>query len=146
MVIDIPPSSRGAGLALDRYYLVIIETQAELAEFERYLHEPRVRPTPPDLLDHRASGLSSDQVIITQLDPPEPGWPWVSICKWPDSFARAGREQNLPMARGAYTMESFETAEALQVHHAQLLQSLEQKHGATVRQIAGELLSEPGTA
>ena len=41
MVIDIPPHLAGQGLALDRYYIVMIETNEELAAFEAFLTADR---------------------------------------------------------------------------------------------------------
>jgi hypothetical protein len=55
LVIDIPPPYAGAGLALARYYPVIVETGEELVEFEAFLDEDRPGLRPPDLLDRRPS-------------------------------------------------------------------------------------------
>jgi len=108
LVIDIPVGSRGAGLALGRYYPVILETEAEVDEFDRFLQRLRPKAVRPDIFDHRPSAFHSEQILVTRFEPPELGWPWASICKWPDSFARSGLDQGLAMARGCYTMELFE--------------------------------------
>src|SRR3546814_10468849 len=43
LLIDIPLRFSGGGLALGRYYPVILESLAEMHEFEAYLCEPRMR-------------------------------------------------------------------------------------------------------
>src|SRR3546814_20732035 len=42
LLIDIPLRFSGGGLALGRYYPVILESLAEMHEFEAYLCEPRM--------------------------------------------------------------------------------------------------------
>lgn len=146
LVIDVPVGSRGPGLALDRYYVAILESEAEVAEMERLLAEPRSVPVPPDLFDDRPSGLLTDTILVSRYDPPKQGWPWLSICRWPASFAAAGGDLGMNMARGCYTMEAFQTPAALEAHQAELLESLAREHSITVRTLSADRMPAPGTA
>ena len=91
LVIDLPVSNRGAGLPLGRYYPIILETDDECAEIERFLNAPRRAAVRSDILDLRPSQLRSDNVLISRYDPPVAGWPWLSVCRWPDSSRRPRR-------------------------------------------------------
>ena len=68
-----PVGTRGAGLALGRYYVVLPETDDELLEFERFLVAPRLPPARPDLLDERPLAVRSGTVTIIRYAPPCPG-------------------------------------------------------------------------
>lgn len=146
LVIELPPEMRGVGLALGRYYPIIVENADELAELDRFLEVVRAQAITPSLLDHRPSALRSPHVVITRYDPPQLGWPWVSICRWPDGFTQAAAAQGVAMARGGYTMEMFENSGALEAHSEVLLQSLAARHGLSVRLIAGDALPAAGRA
>lgn len=147
LVIDIPPGLRGEGLALARYYAIILETDIELRELEDFLDAPRDAPVPPDLLDHRPSALRADSVLISRYDPPEEGWPWLMVCRWPESYASIAREvPGCAMARGCYTTELFERPEHLDAHSLALLESLGANHELSIRLIAAEALPPAGNA
>ena len=146
LVIDIPPSARGVGLALGRYYAIVLETDAERAELERYLHETREGPVPPDLLDHRPSALVSDHVLISSYDPPAEGWPWLLVCRWPASLTAGIVEPKVSMARGCYSMELFHSREAMEEGSVLLIQTLSAEHEISVRLLAADQMSAPGTA
>ena len=115
MAIDIPPNLAGAGLALDRYYIVMIETETELAEFEDFLASDRAALQPPNLLDRRPSNLEAAAISFFEFAPPEPGWPWILLCYWPRRFARMFGADPDALARGAYSMEAFGDEEALRL-------------------------------
>jgi hypothetical protein len=147
LVIDIPPALRGDGLALGRYYAIILETESEWRELEDFLDTPRDVPVPPDLLDHRPSALRSDNVFISRYEPPEEGWPWLLVCRWPECYAAVAREMSDgSMARGCYTTELFGTSEELDAHSLVLLQSLGKSHELSIRLIAGNALPPAGNA
>lgn len=107
LVIDIPGRYRGPGLALGRYYPVIIETDEELDEFEAFLDADRVDPGSPDLLDRRPSRRAASAITFFEYAPPEPGWPWLLLCHWPRDYTERVRGDPTLLARGAYTTETF---------------------------------------
>lgn len=144
LVIDIPLSARGAGLALGRYYAIVLETDAERAELEHFLCEPRRGPVPPDLLDHRLSALVSDHVLISSYDPPAEGWPWLMVCRWPESLTASFAKTS--MARGCYSMELFDSREAMEASSFRLIQTLGTEHEIAVRLLAADQMSAPGHA
>ena len=110
LLIDIPADARGLGLSLGRYYPIILETESEIAELEDLICAPRDDLAPPDLFDHRPSRLSADAVLITRLTPPFVGWPWLTICYWPEGLAEKGLVEQSDLSRGRYTMEASPTA------------------------------------
>ncbi|WP_454887919.1 hypothetical protein [Sphingomonas oryzagri] len=120
MAIDIPALLAGQGLALGRYYIVVIENDDELAEFETFLAADRPALCPPDLLDRRAANRETTAISFFEFAPSEPGWPWILLCHWPSAYAWAAGNDPDAFARGAYTMEAFATREdfasALQSH------------------------------
>lgn len=147
LVIDVSPRHRGAGLALGRYYAIVLETDDELKELQRFLDAPRLAPVPPDLFDHRPSRLRSDNVLISRYEPPEEGWPWLLVCRWPESYAAAA--SGIPgcdMARGCYTTELFDKAEDVDSHSLAILQLLNSNSEISVRLIAADVLPPGGSA
>ncbi len=114
MVIDIPAHLAGPGLALDRYYIVMIETTEELAEFEAFLAADRATLQPPALLDRRPSCREAGAISFFEFAPPAPDWPWILLCHWPRRFAQMFVADPDALARGAYSMGAFERREALQ--------------------------------
>lgn len=73
VVIDIPDRMRGPGLSLGRYYVIVLETEAERAELELFFLASREHLRPPDLLDRRLSMLRSDHVVMVHYEPPASG-------------------------------------------------------------------------
>jgi hypothetical protein len=146
LVIDVPPGSRGSNLSLGRYYPIILETEGEVAEVEGFLEAPRVKLLPPNLFDRRPSNLQTDNILISRYDPPERGWPWLSICRWPSSYASGGEAMIGEMARGCYSMEMFETANALDAHCVLLVQLLREHHDINLRMISADNLPAAGYA
>src|SRR3546814_14109634 len=59
LLIDIPLRFSGGGLALGSHYPVILESLAEMHEFEAYLCEPRMTLIETALLDRRRSALAN---------------------------------------------------------------------------------------
>lgn len=112
MVIDVPAAFAHPSLPLGRFYPIIAETEAELAEVERFIAEARPRPVRPDLLDHRASGLVADRIIFAAYTPPAAAWPHLLLCRWPAVFVELAADPDM-FARHAYTTEMFDTAEQL---------------------------------
>ena len=146
IVVDVPPEWRGRGLALDRYYAIIIETDAEREEVELYLSAPQSRPVAPDLLDHRPSNIQADDVVISRYDPPDRGWPWLSVTRWPDRYAEAACVRGVTMARGHYTMEMFEAADGLEAHSTAMIEALAGHHPMEVRFLSADQISAGGHA
>ena len=146
LVIDVPPASRGGGLALNRFYAIIIETENERLELEAYLNTARSEFLSPDLLDHRPSNLRSESILISRYDPPAPGWPWLSVAFWPEASASAAREHGIAMARGCYTMEMFQTAADVDAHCATLIESLGTHRPLSVRLLSTDRIAMEGRA
>lgn len=146
LVIDVPVRHRGVGLPLGRYYPIVLETEAEREEIERFLACSRPTPVPPDLMDHRPSALETDHILISRYDPPASGWPWLSLCRWPTHMADVAKAGGIAMARGCYTMELFDDAEALDAHGLALIESLSAQHEISIRMIAADTLPAAGSA
>lgn len=147
MLIDMPVRNRGEGLALGRYYAIILETDEERAELERFLDEPRSAAVAPDLLDRRPSAMVSDNVLISRYEPPEEGWPWVLVCRWPEPYSRAAEvTPGCDMARGCYTMEVFDNPDDVEEHSIALLEQLSSYGELSIRMITPQSLSPSGTA
>ncbi len=147
MLIDMPVRNRGERLALGRYYAIILETDQERAELDRFLDEPRSTAVAPDLLDRRPSAMFSDNVLISRYEPPEEGWPWVLVCRWPEPYSRVARDTpGCDMARGCYTMEVFEHSEDLEEHSIALLEQLGTQGRLSIRMLTPQSLSRSGTA
>ncbi len=146
VLLDLPPAFRGPGLTLDRFYPVIAESEAERDEFEAFLGLPRTARTRPDLLDRRPSSLCSDALIVTRYEPPGPGWPWLIVCRWPESFSKLVRSDARAMARGCYTFEAFVDEDSLIEHQIALLASLQRHRDLVVRFIAADVVGNPGSA
>lgn len=109
MLIDVPACFAGAGLPLGRYYPILLETAAELTEFEAFLDAPREQLVLPDLLDRRPSGSVSECVVITRYPPVLQGWPWVLLCQWPASYIALAPPGSDLFARGSYTIEVLDS-------------------------------------
>lgn len=147
MLIDMPFRNRGEGLALGRYYAIILETDEERAELDRFLDEPRSAAVAPDLLDRRRSAMVSDNVLISRYEPPEEGWPWVLVCRWPEVYSLPARNtRGCDMARGCYTMEAFEHPDDLEEHSFTLLGQLGTQGELSIRLLTPQSLSQAGTA
>lgn len=124
LMIDIPPHHFSPSLPLERYYPVIIETDAEYAEMEAFLAMDRLRAVAPDLLDRRCSALIGDDVVIARYTPPCPGWPWLMLCRWPPDYAAMVPEKDNSFARGNYTSEVFYELEEIVEAEARLIETL----------------------
>lgn len=147
MLIDMPVKNRGRGLALGRYYVIVLETEEECAELDRFLNEPQSMAVAPDLLDRRPSALVSNNVLISRYEPPAEGWPWVLVCRWPELYARAAKGMpGCDMARDCYTMEVFEHPADLEEHSIALLQQLGTQGELSIRMLTPQSLSQPGSA
>lgn len=135
MVIDVAPAFRSASLPLGRYYPVILETDAEIAEMSEFLLLDRPFPVPPDLFDYRPSALETDDIIIGRYDPPEAGWPWLLLCHWPPSYVALAPDPVRDFARGCYTIETFASFEEADRATQLLLASLGHRSNIPVRDL-----------
>lgn len=137
LLIEIPPHFAGSGLALDRYYPVILESLAEMHEFETFLCEPRDTLVPPALLDHRPSSLRADDIIFARYEPTAPYWPWLLLCCWPPNYTAMVPFHIEAFARGAYTVEAFTSAGEVDLAEAALLATLGPHEARHVRCVEG---------
>lgn len=112
MVIDVPPASRGPGLALGRYYPIVVETLAEREELEAYLHAERTADVVPDLFDMRGSALQSELVLVWRYEPPEPSWPWITR---PIGLRNPGPSRVQHLKAGDFTVISLRRLDQCQV-------------------------------
>lgn len=124
LLIDIPSRFGGTGLALDRYYPVILETLAEQVEFEAFLCAERTTLVPPALLDRRPSALRLTDIVFARYEPQAPRWPWLLLCCWPQSYTAMVQSPRDAFARGAYTVEAFSGPEEVDAAEILLLQTL----------------------
>lgn len=124
LLIDVPSQFSGPGLALDRYYPVIVETAAESHEFETFLCDRRDRLIAPALLDRRPSALLSEDIIFARYSPPAPNWPWLQLCCWPRHYVALALNPEEMFARGAYTVDAFDDANDIGAAELRLLATL----------------------
>lgn len=147
MLIDMPLRNRGAGLALGRYYAIVLETDQERAELDCFLETPRKAPVAPDILDRRPSAMFSDNVLISRYEPPADGWPWLLVCRWPEDYSAAARQvPGSDMARGCYTMEVFRHGSELEAHSLCLIEQLATHSEIAIRLLTPSSLAKWGSA
>ncbi|MHA3790535.1 hypothetical protein [Sphingomonas sp. YL-JM2C] len=107
-VIAIPPRFASPSLPLGHYYVAILETDAEVTEFDAYLAAPRPAPIAPTLFERRPSGLAATHMMVGSYLPPEPGWPYIILVHCPpDSVESAPVPDDF--LRGAYSLNLFAT-------------------------------------
>lgn len=121
LLIDVSPAFASTSLPLGRYYPVILETIEERQEFEVFLEADRPGPIVPDLLDRRASALTTIDIVFALFDPAITGWPWLLLCHWPADHVALAADQGDMFARGAYTIEIFPDSAARAAAISQLL-------------------------
>lgn len=141
LLIDVPSRFVGEGLALDRYYPVILETVSEAAEFEAYLLERRARLVAPSLLDRRPSALRVEEIVFARYAPPAPSWPWLLLCCWPQAYTLMAPSPNDDFARGAYTIEAFASVGEVDASERILLSALgphEARHVRSSHSLGGK--------
>ena len=124
LVIDVPTRFAGAGLALDHYYPIVLETLAEMQEMEAFLCTDRGGPVVPDLFDRR---------------PAAPDWPFLLLCSWPESYTAMVPRGGDDFARGAYTIEAFENESALEDAEQTLLATLGVHQARRVRSVGATI-------
>lgn len=124
LLIDIPSRFGGTGLALGRYYPVLLETFAEQVEFEAFLCAERTKPVSPALLDRRPSSLCLTDIVFAHYEPQAPGWPWLLLCCWPQSYTAMVKCPGDAFARGAYTVDAFSSPEEVDAAEILLLETL----------------------
>ncbi|WP_317153766.1 hypothetical protein [Sphingopyxis indica] len=139
LLIDIPPRFSGGGLALGRYYPVILESLSEMHEFEAHLCESRMTLEAPALLDRRPSGLRTTDIIFARYEPQVPNWPWLLICFWPRSYTAMVSPSADTFARGSYTIDAYSTAGELTDAELKLLATLGPEQARIVRSVATRL-------
>lgn len=139
LLIDVPSQFSGPGLALDRYYPVILETAAEAHEFEAFLCARRSRLVAPALLDRRPSALHSEDIIFARYSPPAPDWPWLQLCCWPRHYAALALDPEEMFARGAYTVDAFDDADGIGSAELRLLATLGPYEARLVQSIPAAL-------
>jgi hypothetical protein len=118
---------------------VILETIAELAEFEHFLCMPRTAPVPPDLFDRRPSALQADDILFARYSPPAAGWPWLLLCRWPSRYTSVVPANGDDFARGAYTIDVFDEARQIDRTERQLLGALGPAEVRHIRSSASSL-------
>ena len=74
------------------------------------------------------------------------GWPWLSVCRWPDNFTKAGASVGVEMARGCYTMELFDSEADLDASQAAVVANLADRHELRVRLLSANTLHRAGRA
>jgi hypothetical protein len=139
VVLDIPPSFAAPTLSLGRYYPIIVETEAEAAELERFLSIDRIDLVTPDLLDRRPSALIASRITFCRYDPPQTGWPWLLLCHWPAAFTQMVDPQEDHFARSAYTIECFGSAAELEDMQVRLVSQLGQDHHVNIRFVSSRI-------
>ena len=139
LVIDVPTRFAGAGLALDHYYPIVLETLAEMQEMEAFLCTDRGGPVVPDLFDRRPSGLRVRDIVFARYPPAAPDWPFLLLCSWPESYTAMVPRGGDDFARGAYTIEAFENESALEDAEQTLLATLGVHQARRVRSVGATI-------
>lgn len=140
LVLDIPDRFAHPALPMGRFYPILIETDAERDELDRFLGSARDGPIVPDLLDHRPTQLETGRIVFATYAPPEHDWPFVLLCHWPAAFSAMAVDTSL-FARGAYTSEMFETEAELAAAADRLLEVLGRSSDLSVTFLAaGQLI------
>ncbi len=138
LVVDVPAPFAHPSLSLGRFYGIMIESSAEYDEFEAFLVTARPALVPPDLLDRRPSALITARIAMIEYVPPIPDWPWVLLCHWPATYAGVVPAEKDMFARGAYTVEMFETEQKLADAATVLLATLGRTADIAVHMISGD--------
>jgi hypothetical protein len=146
VVIDVPSEFAHPDLSLGRYYAIMVESGAEARELNAFLDADREFLRAPDLLDHRSSALDATRITLARYEPPIGGWPFVFLCHWPSAYAAAVPERTDLFARGVYTIEMFEDADALSVAAATLIETLASRGEVAFTAIDGETMGTIGRA
>jgi hypothetical protein len=136
LLVDVPSRYCGSNLALGRYYPVILETLAEMSEFEAFLCMRRTEPVSPNLLDRRPSALQTDDIVFARYSPPAAGWPWVLLCRWPLRYTAMVPSVGDDFARGAYTIDVFGEEQEVDDMEGKLLGALGPAEIRRVRALA----------
>lgn len=137
LLIDIPSRFAAPTLPMGRYYPVILETPAEAAEMERFLHTQRSTEVPPDLFDRRPPALITEDILFARYAPPQPGWPWLLLCCWPAAYRAIVPSDNDQFAREIYTSEIFATLAELEFTESLLLKTLGMQQILQIRHLPG---------
>ncbi|EQB16548.1 MULTISPECIES: hypothetical protein [Sphingobium] len=135
LLIDIPLAFSGDRLALGRYYPVILESLAEMQEFEAFLCEQRPELISPALLARRPSGLRTDDIVFARYSPPAPRWPWLHLCCWPTRCTMLVPHPEDEFARGAYTVDAFQSDDDVNAAELRLLAALGPHEAYYVRSV-----------
>jgi hypothetical protein len=146
MVIDVDEPYRSQSLPLGRYYPIVVETDGEMEELERFLAAERSATVVPDVLDMRSSQIVSDEVLACRFAPPAAGWPWLTLFRWPSDFQQATEREGVSMARGCYTFELSKRDIDDQLSTVAVLDQLARRHHAKIRMISGDAPAGHGQA
>lgn len=137
LLIEIPARFAGSGLALHRYYPIILESLDEQQEFESFLCESRATLVPPVLLNHRPSAFRAENIVFARYEPKALHWPWLLLCCWPRNYTAMVPSHSEAFARGTYTVEAFTSAGEVDLAEAELLAALGPHEARHVRCAAG---------
>lgn len=146
LVVDLPEEFANPDLSLGRYYGIMVETAAEARELNAFLDAERQFLVAPDLLDHRSSALQAQQITIAHYEPPLAGWPFILLCHWPAAYAAAVPDRRDMFARGAYTIEMFESEIERAGASAALIEALGRQGDLTLTNLAYETIGAIGRA
>ena len=143
LMIELPRRFAGRRRPLKRFYPILIEAVEEQSEVEEFLAQPREKLVMPDLLKERASGFSKDQLTIAHYAPPEAGWPFVQLCRWPAEFAARASSTDRLFTRGVYTFELFPGRAPLEQASKVLLASLDREREPRVEIVFPDWSADP---
>jgi hypothetical protein len=143
LMIDMSVGVRESAPSFRRFHPILCETIAEHDEFAAHL-DAEHGPIASEPLDARPSLLPADHTTIAHYGPPVDGWPYVLVCRWPpDLTAVAPKDLNM-FARGAYTVELFDSHDQLEQATERLLGLLRRLQRMRVEIVLPDWSSVPG--
>jgi hypothetical protein len=128
LMVDVP-SEKLSNAVGERFHPILVETAAELGEIDQWLGRPPRGTWWPYDFNHRPSLLATPQVVIAHYAPLTYGWPFVLLCRWPDSviaLARPGGE----LLRDCYTCDLFMSHARIEIASDALVAAIERGFGS----------------
>ncbi|MDB5582328.1 MAG: uncharacterized protein JWR80_7504 [Bradyrhizobium sp.] len=112
----------------ERFHPILVETAAELGEIDQWLDRPPRGVWWPEDFNHRPSLLATPEVVIAHYAPLSYGWPFVLLCRWPDSVIAMARRSG-QLLRECYTCDLFMTHARIEAASDALVAAIERGFG-----------------
>lgn len=144
LMVDIPEEFGGPALPPGNHHPILVETIAEQHELDACLEGEGEVSAWLDQFAARPSTFSADHIMVAHYGPPDEGWPYVLLCRWPPDLVAAASAELRMFIRGAYTIETFAGREQLERASETALALLKRRRMARVEIIAPAWSAAPG--